>query len=41
MYYDGTNMKYICDGWGITKSQVRACVEYINAPEREKQCETG
>ena len=36
-FYDGTNMKYICDGWGITKAQVKACVEYINAPEKVRE----
>jgi uncharacterized protein (DUF433 family) len=35
-YYSGTNMDYICKGWGITEAQVKACIEYINAPEREK-----
>ena len=33
-YYDGTNMKYICDAWGITEVQVQACLDYVNAPAR-------
>ena len=33
-YYTGTNMDYICQGWGITEAQVRACLDYINAPEQ-------
>lgn len=36
-YYSGTNMKYICDGWGITEVQVRACLDYVNAPERRAE----
>ena len=33
-YYNGTNMDYICQGWGITEAQVQACLDYINAPEQ-------
>ena len=33
-YYDGTNMKYICNAWGITERQVQECCDYVNAPVR-------
>ena len=36
--YDGTKarIKYVCDAWGVTEKQVKACAEYINAPLRRE-----
>lgn len=31
-YYNGKGIDYICTGWGLTEAQVRACLEYVNAP---------
>ena len=31
-YYNGENTDYICKGWGLTEAQVKACLEYVNAP---------
>jgi len=40
-YYDGTNMNHVCRAWGITEDQVRACIDYVNAPWPRPEAEAS